>query len=311
MADAQGSSNRWRAYVPPNRHNKFPWRWRWIGVPLLLAAFVLGGWWAWGRAENQLGERALAHLACEGIDTSELDLDWSYRSVKVDGQLPTGVTASQVEQVIDQGSTNTSCLADAGIDADDDPGVYDVEMLAAAAAAPIAEPQPTAVPEPTVEAEPTAAPEPTATAEPEPSPTPEPEPTAAAEPSPEPVIAALNATAEFDGDTITLSGLVGSDEQREALVAAATAAVGADNVTDNLRVDDGEPSDTSAVRIDELGQTIAAFGSPNVLSGTASISDADLTYEVEAPTDNAKSSLDLPGSGTVTVPEAAEPAFTG
>ena len=263
--------------------------------------------------EDQLGERALVHLACEGVDIPEDQLDWSYRSVTVsgdvNGELPAGVTADQVERIIDDGSDNTECLADSGIDASDDPGVYNVNVAAAAGAALAAIPDtPDPTPVPTVE--PTAVPtaEPTATPEPEPTATPEPEPTATPEPVPD---AELDATASFDGQIITLAGLVGSEAQRDQLVAAAVAAVGADNVIDELTVDPGDPTNGSAARVDDLSSLIANYGSANVVSGSASISEDATTYEFTAPSDEARDALTLPGEGTVSVPEAATPAFTG
>lgn len=297
----------WRSFVPPNGRGKFPWKWRWLPLPLLLCACMLTGWWAWGQAEDQLGERALVHLACEGVDTSELDIDWSYRSATVEGTLPSGITAETVEGIIDNGSNDAACLADAGLDANDDPGVYGVTMLAAAGAAaaiPAPAPAPTQVPEPTA----TAVPEPTATAEPEPTATPEPEPTATAVPVP---VAALAATAAFDGATVTLSGVVGSEEQRDELVAAAAASVGADNVIDELTIDPGEPGEDSDVRVSELAQIIAAYGGADLIDGTATVTDDATTYVLNARDDAARDALALPGDGTVNVPQAAAPAFTG
>ena len=309
-----GRRGGWRPFVPPNSRGKFPWKWRWLGVPLILAACMLTGWWGWDRMEDGLHERAVAHLACEGVDTDSLRdiddtanlgsgewaMDWTYRKVSVEGELPQGVTPDRVEQIIDQGSDDASCLDNAGIDADDDTGVYDVTVAVVAA---VPDPDPTATPQP----EPTATPEPepTATPEPEPTATPEPEPTAA------PVIAALAATAAFDGQSITLTGEVASEEQRAALVAAAVASVGEDNVINELTIADGDPSDTSDTRVEELSAAIALFGGPNVIEGAASITDDLHTYRLVAPSTDAEAAIDLAGTGTIEVDEPATPAFTG
>ena len=311
---AAGGRGGWRAFIPPNSKGKFPWKWRWLGLPLLLAACFIGGVMAWGGTEDKLGARALANLECEGVDTSNLDLDWSYRSVTVDGEIPAGFTADQVENIIENGSSDASCLtsdrfADLDIDPDKKPWVHKAAAVAAVAAAVAPDPAPTVAPEP----EPTATPEPepTATPEPEPTATPEPEPTATPEP-PEPApIAALAAAAAFNGDSITLSGDVCSDAARQTLVDAAVAAVGEANVIDELAVSNGEPSETCDTRVGELAQALAAFGGPNVLEGMASASDDAFTYDLLAPSDPAAAALDLAGSGTIRVDEAPAPSFTG
>lgn len=298
----------WSRFLPPNARGKFPWKWRWLGLVPLLGLFVGAGIWAWTHMENNMQERAIANLTCEGIDPSGLDLDWSYRNVDVDGVLPAGFSAADIERIIDEGSDNESCLEDAGVggyDGVDDPGVRDVDIAAAAAAAPVAEPDPTAVPVPTA----TAVPEPTATAVPEPTATPQ--PTSEPEPTAEPIIAALAATAVFNGESIVLTGEVANEAHRDELVAAAIASVGEANVVDQLTIADGEPSSTADVRVSELASVIAEFSSGNIIEGEASISDAELTYRLTSPTQPAKAALGLAGSGIVTVPSGAVPEFTG
>jgi len=48
-----------------------------------------------------------------------------------------------------------------------------------------------------------------------------------------------------------------------------------------------------------------------VIQGEASVNDDALTYDLTAPSDEAKSALDLAGTGTVDVPDAPAPSFTG
>jgi len=260
-----------------------PWGLRWLGIPLVLCSCLVAGFWGWSSMEKGLDERALAHLACEDIDTSGLSFDWSYRSVTVDGQLPDGVTAMQVEQIIDSGSTNDSCLTEANIDPDDNPGVRDVQVLAAAGAVAVVTEQD---PEPTV-----------------------------APGTPEPVetvdeIAMLNASATFDGRSIALVGVVATEEQRQTLVDAARQAVGAENVDDQLTVAAGEPSDTADDRVAGLAAIMGSFDTDTILEGTASASDGSLFYDLLAASNEARATLDLPGAGSVDVPDAPaeEPA---
>ncbi|MEM7095507.1 MAG: hypothetical protein AAF567_21070 [Actinomycetota bacterium] len=241
-----------------------------------LAGF--GGWWAWDHMEDGLDDRAAIHLECEGIDTSGLDFDWSYRDVAVTGELPEGVTPARVEAVIDHGSDDAGCLRNAGLDPDDNPGVYDVELAgltvapststndeAASTAVTADDPEADgAVGDPSGDgtdgdgadgdasgdAEAAQAPDPTATPLPEPTPVPDPTPAPTATPEPEPT-AAPTATpvrepsapilvaGAYDGRQLTLAGVVDSEEQRQALVSAAADAVGEANVVDRLQIDPG------------------------------------------------------------------------
>lgn len=307
----------WTRFLPPNRNGKFPWRKRWLGLLPLAALAGIGGGWAWDHMEDGLHERAIAHLSCEGIDADQLDMDWSYRDVDVRGTLPAGVSVDQLKHIIDQGSGDRGCLDRHGIDADTDPGVYEVDVsqvAETAAPAPAAEPEPAPEPTATPEPEPTATPEPqpTATAEPQPTATPEPEPTATAVPA-----VALDANAAFDGTAITLAGTVGSEAQRQVLVQAAAAAVGTANVIDNLTVDGTRTADGNDLLVDDLAIVIGGYGS-NLVEGTAGLGDDALTWNLVAASDYAAENLDLPATGTGTVDaveaqavQAPRPEFTG
>jgi len=295
----------WTRFLPPNARGKFPWRKRWLGLLPLVALAGFGGWWAWDHMEDQLHERALVHLACEDIDGNDLELDWSYRDVDVDGELRAGLTPALVRQVIDNGSDNRACLEDNGIDPDEDPGVYDVDVAGVTAAAAVA-----AVPAPAPDPTPTPVPAPTATPVPAPTATPEPEPTATPEPTAVPVIVALNAAADFDGRIITLAGAVDSEEQRQALVDAATAKVGAENVVDNLEVDGSRDADGNDALVGDLAALVGQFGD-NLLEGNAELIDDALTYRVLAKDQSTADRLGLAGTGEVDVIEQRAPTFTG
>lgn len=302
----------WTQYLPPNRRGKFPWKLRWLGLVPLGLLGLLGGGWAWDHMEDGLDERARAHLACEGIDADRLDMDWSYRDVTVEGELPTGITVDRLKQVIDGGSDDAACLARAGIDADDDPGVYDVNVAGLTAAAPLVvpDPEPTAtpVPEPTA----TPVPEPTATPAPEPTATATPEPTATATPEPTavPIAVALDTSGGYDGRTITLSGVVASEEQRERLVDAAVSAVGIDNVIDELEIDDTRAADGNDELVGDLALVVGLFGN-ELLEGSAQLTDGALTWDLLAANPDIAAALNLPGSGTLDAAEARVPQFTG
>jgi len=305
--------------MPPNGRGKFPWRLRWLGLLPILGLLIGAGGWAWDHIEDDLHDRAMVNLQCEwgASAVSDLDLDWSYRTVDVTGTLPAGVTAAQVEQVIDRGSSNTACVDQYGpetgdsYDSSDDPGVYDVDVKAAAGAvvpAPAPDPTATPVPEPTA----TPVPEPTATPEPEPTPeptaTPEPEPTATPEPAP--VLALLGASATFDGSAIVLSGEVLSEAHRDALVAAAAARVGAENVTDNLTIAEGEACEGADARVDEIVQVIALYGD-TVIEGQSRVSCDALVYDLITADEATGTALSVPGDGQVTWPDTVELEFTG
>ena len=86
---------------------------------------------------------------------------------------------------------------------------------------------------------------------------------------------ATEATATFDGTKITLTGTVLTDEQRQTLIDAAVAAVGADNVVDELTVsglDEATPGGDE--RVSDLAALLAGF--PGMTEATASLTDTGL-----------------------------------
>ena len=301
----------WAPLVAPNERGKSPWRLRWLGLLPLAALALVCAWMGWDSMEDGLDERAGIHLACEGIDTSELELDWSYRDVTVRGELPAGVTVTQVRSTIDSGSIDRPCLERAGIDPDADPGVYDINVASlttAAAAVADAQPEPTATPVPQATAtpapEPTPVPEPTST--PEPTATPVPEPTATPEPSAVPRLSAYSAV--YDGEAVTLAGSVASEAERSALLERAVEVVGSENVVDELVIDKSRSIDTRGREL--LGEVIARFGE-EIVEGNASVSDGELTYELIARDEAAVDLLELSGTGSIDARPVTAPEFTG
>lgn len=94
---------------------------------------------------------------------------------------------------------------------------------------------------------PTAVPEPTATPEPTPA------PTATPAPAPDP----YDVTWTLNGETLTLTGAVPSEADRAAMVSSASELVGADNVIDQLTIDDALTADGGVIRL--AGETDADF----------------------------------------------------
>ena len=161
-----GSFKGWRNYLPPNAQGKYPNWLKWLPILAFLLLCLLGAILAWGRQEDLQQAAALQNLECEyGSDADNLDLEWSYRSVTVTGDLPPGVTAEQVERTIQDGPTDTDCgdSDNRWVSSASAAGAVAVAAVVAAPD-PAPTPVPTAVPEPT--AVPTAVPEPTATPEP-------------------------------------------------------------------------------------------------------------------------------------------------
>ncbi|MCB0994771.1 MAG: OmpA family protein [Acidimicrobiales bacterium] len=96
--------------------------------------------------------------------------------------------------------------------------------------------------------------------------------------------------AELENGTLTLSGTVLSEAQRDTLVAAAGDAVGVDNVIDELEVSGLDPTvDGADARIDALAAVLGA--SSDATSLTATLSDTDLAVSGEVPDQDAADSL--------------------
>jgi OOP family OmpA-OmpF porin len=90
----------------------------------------------------------------------------------------------------------------------------------------------------------------------------------------EPDAVPASLTIDYDGRRITLTGVVASEVERQVLVAAAVAAVGADFVTDEMTTD---PDDgVGAAVVERLGQLTAAMP-PNLSTGAAGV-DGDVLF---------------------------------
>jgi outer membrane protein OmpA-like peptidoglycan-associated protein/uncharacterized surface protein with fasciclin (FAS1) repeats len=110
------------------------------------------------------------------------------------------------------------------------------------------------------------------------------------------------AGAEFVDGQIVLSGAVTSEEQRTALLAAASDTINTSNVIDELVVDSATA--LSNENSDALGAVIAAMA-PNLVSGTAEIVDAAIlvsgTFATEADRTAFEAAMALVESAAITV----------
>lgn len=76
-------------------------RWVWWLLPLLLALSALAARWGYQHIEKQVQAAAPEMLSSAGIDPQGLTFDARYRDVTVAGNLPQGVTASQVRDILE------------------------------------------------------------------------------------------------------------------------------------------------------------------------------------------------------------------
>ena len=76
-------------------------RWRWLTPLIGLIAIILAALWGINHIENDVEAAAPQILAQNGIDPSGLTFDATYRNVEVDGELPAGFTAEEIEEVLE------------------------------------------------------------------------------------------------------------------------------------------------------------------------------------------------------------------
>lgn len=96
-------------YVDGNARGDMPWnpgwkrgsRWRWLTPLIGLIAIILAALWGINHIENDVEAAAPQILAQNGIDPSGLTFDATYRNVEVDGELPAGFTAEEIEEVLE------------------------------------------------------------------------------------------------------------------------------------------------------------------------------------------------------------------
>lgn len=82
-----------------------PWfrKWGWWMLPLLLIAAIGATFWAIDHVEDDIVDAAPRILEEAGVDPSGLEFDADWRNVEVTGVLPAGVTAAEVEQILEDG----------------------------------------------------------------------------------------------------------------------------------------------------------------------------------------------------------------
>ncbi len=120
----------------------------------------------------------------------------------------------------------------------------------------------------------------------------------------------LDVNVSTDGESITLDGTVLTQAQHDALVAAAEAEVGADNVTNNLMISDlTEQAPNADGKVADMAAIFDGFD--GLTEGSGSVTDSALTFTGVAVDDAAKANIDgLVGSANdsttvdVTVAEA-------
>ncbi len=214
-----------------------------VALPLL-GGLVLGGTtWAVHHIEDTLETDTRNDLRAAGIDTAGLDIDFDYRDGEIGGNLPAGVSVQDLENAVGHGL------------------LHDIKVTAAA--------QNTVDPAPTTD-----------------GPTTSGVPTTSAASTTTVAVAATQTgptqvDAEMAGGRIVLTGSVLTESQRDALVAAAAAAVGATNVEDQLTVsglDEAVPG--ADARIADLAIMFPTLAT--LTSGQAVLTDSTLTVTGEA-----------------------------
>ncbi len=91
-------------YWIDERDGLLPWPWWKIAPIALLATAALIGastLWAVNHIQNTLEEATRADLEAQGIDTSRLNIDYSYRDGTISGDVAEGVSAADLEGAVD------------------------------------------------------------------------------------------------------------------------------------------------------------------------------------------------------------------
>lgn len=107
-------------------------RWRWLGPLLFLIPLVLIALWAVNHIQGDVEAQAKEILDLNGIDTSGLEFDATYRDVEVKGDLPAGVTRTEVENIL-----QTQILDEDDDLYENDGDINDAWVTATPAAAPV------------------------------------------------------------------------------------------------------------------------------------------------------------------------------
>jgi outer membrane protein OmpA-like peptidoglycan-associated protein len=104
------SDNGWMPYLRAAPGEPQPWsrRLTWTASlwALAVAVFVTL-MWGIPHIESRLDQHSRMQLQQAGVDASTLNLRWSYRDVSIYGELPQGVSAEQLEQIMRRGDEQT------------------------------------------------------------------------------------------------------------------------------------------------------------------------------------------------------------
>lgn len=101
----------------------------------------------------------------------------------------------------------------------------------------------------------------------------------------------LDVNVSTDGASITLDGTVLNQEQHDALVAAAEAEVGADNVTNNLTISGlAEQAPGANDKVNDMAALFA--GIDGLTEGSGTVTDSELTFTGVATDDAAKAAIE-------------------
>ena len=123
------SDNGWMPYLraAPGEPQPWPQRLTWTASlwALAVAVFVTL-MWGIPQIESRLDLHSRTQLQQAGVDASTLNLRWSYRDVKIYGELPPGISAAQLEQILRRGYGPTPTAASALVAS----GIRQIEVFA-------------------------------------------------------------------------------------------------------------------------------------------------------------------------------------
>ncbi len=108
----------WRPYLRAEQTHAQPWARRpvWtFALCTLIAAIAITLVWGVPHIERRLNGESLARLEAAGVDPSTLNLRWSYRDLKIHGELPAALNAEQLVALLRGGDNANSNLLARGI----------------------------------------------------------------------------------------------------------------------------------------------------------------------------------------------------
>ncbi len=115
---AETESNVQPAYAAPDGAGRWPWHesrsWFWIsvafGLLFLTTIFLIAP-----KIQRQLDQQVRLRLVDAGIDLSQLELDWDYRNLRVNGYLPDGVSLDEFATILRGTSEQNSAFFAKGV----------------------------------------------------------------------------------------------------------------------------------------------------------------------------------------------------